>query len=58
LPYAYVPIHFAVKRFGRRMPGHSMPRRILLKTMGVGFDLIVYVNAQMKMARGVGAGHW
>jgi hypothetical protein len=26
--------------------------------VGVGFDLIVYLNAQMKMARGVGAGHW
>ncbi len=58
LPYAYVPLHFAVKRFGRRMLGHSLPRRVLLKILGVGFDLIVYLNAQIKMARGVGAGHW
>jgi hypothetical protein len=58
LPYAYVPIHFAVKRFRRRMTGRSLPARVLLKILGVGFDLIVYLNAQMKMARGVGAGHW
>jgi hypothetical protein len=58
LPYAYVPFHFAVKRFGRRMPGKGLIQRIGLKTMGVAFDVIVYLNAQMKMARGVGAGHW
>ncbi|MGL4320318.1 MAG: glycosyltransferase [Paracoccaceae bacterium] len=58
LPYAYVPFHFAFKRVGRRLPKQSLPRRVLLKILGVGFDLIVYLNAQMKMARGVGAGHW
>jgi hypothetical protein len=58
LPYAYVPLHFLVKRLGRRMPGTSWPRRVGLKVLGFGFDLIVYLNAQMKMARGVGAGHW
>jgi hypothetical protein len=58
LPYAYVPVHFAIKRFSRRLPGKSLPRRIVLKILGFGFDVIVYMNAQMKMARGVGAGHW
>jgi hypothetical protein len=58
LPYAYVPLHFAVKRAGRRMPGTGLVRRLCLKVLGVGFDVIVYLNAQMKMARGVGAGHW
>lgn len=58
LPYAYVPFHFLVKRLGRRVPGQSLIRRFRLKTLGLGFDLIVYLNAQIKMARGVGAGHW
>jgi hypothetical protein len=58
LPYAYVPLHFAIKRLGRRMPGKGLVQRMGLKAMGVGFDMIVYLNAQMKMARGEGAGHW
>jgi hypothetical protein len=58
LPYAYVPLHFAVKRVGRRMPGKGLLQRVGLKVLGLGFDVIVYLNAQMKMARGVGAGHW
>ena len=58
LPYAYVPLHFLVKRLGRRVPGHSLLRRTGLKILGFGFDLIVYLNAQIKMARGTGAGHW
>ena len=58
LPYAYVPLHFAVKRLGRRLPGKGLLARTGLKALGIGFDMIVYVNAQMKMARGAGAGHW
>ena len=58
LPYAYVPFHFAVKRIAHRRPGTGLLRRIMLKTIGFGFDLIVYLNAQMTMARGVGAGYW
>ncbi len=58
LPYAYVPFHFAVKRIGQRIPGKGLLPRIGLKVIGVSFDVIVYLNAQMKMARGVGAGHW
>jgi hypothetical protein len=58
LPYAYVPLHFAFKRLGRRMQGQGILRRTGLKMLGLAFDLIVYLNAQVKMARGVGAGHW
>ena len=31
---------------------------VLLGTVGFAFDLLVYVNAQLQMARGKGAGYW
>lgn len=58
LPYAYVPLHFLVRRLGRRLPEQGVLARVGLTTIGVVFDAIVYLNAQMKMARGAGAGHW
>ncbi|MCU0803208.1 MAG: glycosyl transferase group 2 family protein [Rhodobacteraceae bacterium] len=58
LPYAYVPLHFLIKRQLQKGPGRSLPQRLMLRTVGAIFDLIVYLNAQMHMARGVGAGHW
>lgn len=58
LPYAYVPFHFLVKRVFRTVPGVGLAKRVMLGALGFFFDLIVYLNAQIKMARGVGAGHW
>ncbi|WP_439503616.1 glycosyltransferase [Methylophaga sp.] len=59
--YGWVPWHFLTKRFNyvilspRRL---LKPKKIILLILGVGFDLIVFIKAQYKMARGIGAGHW
>ena len=60
-PDGYVPLHFLVKRCQNllRDPGRLLrPKGILLLVAGFGFDLIVYVLAQIRMMRGTGAGHW
>lgn len=60
-PFGWVPFHFVTKRsvFISRRPRNLLrPRRLLLLFLGFGFDLVVYINAQVKMARGTGAGHW
>jgi glycosyltransferase involved in cell wall biosynthesis len=53
--FGYVPLHFLTKRLVRawRHPG-----RWPMAIVGFGFDAIVYVNAQVRMAFGTGAGHW
>ncbi len=33
-------------------------RRTIVAALGFGMDCVVFVNAQLKMARGTGAGHW
>jgi glycosyltransferase involved in cell wall biosynthesis len=38
--------------------GPYTPRRTLVAMLGFGMDLVVYIAAQFKMARGTGAGHW
>jgi hypothetical protein len=58
LPYAYVPLHFLVRRIVRARRDIPLIRRLAVLGLGVFFDLIVYLNAQIKMARGAGAGHW
>ncbi|MGL5012129.1 MAG: hypothetical protein ACRC6I_19865, partial [Paracoccaceae bacterium] len=58
LPYAYVPFHFLFKRFGRAIVTERSPKRIGLAVLAFPFDLIVYLNAQFRMGRGQGAGHW
>lgn len=59
-PSGFVPVHFLVKRvrsLGARK--ELSPRRVLLvATLGFAFDLLVYANAQLQMARGKGAGYW
>jgi|GEM_PF-1359511 Glycosyl transferase family 2. len=59
-PYGYVPFHFLTKRqqgiFGRKNMG--LPKKIILSTSGFLFDLIVYVAATFKLARGNSAGFW
>jgi hypothetical protein len=59
-PSGFVPVHFLVKRVqGLRGGPHLGAARVLLvATLGLGFDLLVYLNAQLQMARGKGAGHW
>jgi hypothetical protein len=60
-PYGWVQFHYLTKRMGfiTRQPARLLhPRRIAMLIVGFGFDLVVYVNAQIKMARGTGAGHW
>jgi len=57
----YVPVHFAIKRVQRALaqPRSLLnPRRLVVTVAGFGFDLIVYLRAQLAMARGTGAGHW
>lgn len=60
-PFGWVHYHYLTKRIGfiAQQPRKLLhPRRILTLVVGFGFDLVVYVNAQIKMARGTGAGHW
>ena len=59
-PWGFVPLHFLVKRLeGLRSRKEIGARRVvLLATVGFAFDLLVYVNAQLQMARGKGAGYW
>lgn len=60
-PDGWVPLHFLIKRSQNllRTPRRLFrPKGILLLVAGFGFDLIVYAVAQMRMARGTGAGHW
>jgi len=60
-PHGWIPLHFLTKRIGfiARQPRNLLrPRNVFVLVMGFGFDLVVYINAQIKMARGTGAGHW
>jgi glycosyltransferase involved in cell wall biosynthesis len=60
-PFGFVPMHFLTKRL-QRLWSHPRdllrPKRVFLALIGFGFDAIVYVLAQYRMARGAGAGHW
>lgn len=57
--FGWVPLHFLTKRLSnfRRSGGYSA-RSLGLLIIGVGFDTVVYLIAQAKMARGSGAGYW
>ncbi|MGB8812886.1 MAG: glycosyltransferase family A protein [Paracoccaceae bacterium] len=60
-PFGYVPLHFLTKRAANlaRAPRDLLrPKRLFVLIAGFGFDLIVYLNAQFRMTRGTGAGHW
>lgn len=61
LPHGFVPLHFLFGRAGRMLAKPRAllrPRQLFLFVAGFGFDFIVYLNAQIRMARGTGAGHW
>lgn len=60
-PSGWIPLHYLTKRiqFIGRQPGKLLrPRQLIVLLVGFAFDLVVYVNAQIKMTRGVGVGHW
>lgn len=52
-PYGFVPFHFLVKRLAR-----ARLAKLPVALLGFGFDAIVYLRAQIRMARGTGAGFW
>jgi hypothetical protein len=58
LPYVYVPLRFLFQRLTYAPQRLLHPKRLALAITGFGFDTIVYLNAQIRMARGTGAGHW
>lgn len=61
LPFGYVPVHFLTKRLvrlGSNPRDLLRPKRVFLAILGFGFDAIVYLFAQYRMARGTGVGHW
>lgn len=59
-PSGFVPVHFLLKRLRALRNARQMGpvRTFLLLTAGLGFDVVVYLNAQLQMARGRGAGYW
>lgn len=60
-PFGYVPVHFLTKRLARFLSDRRAilrPKRFAVALLGFGFDAIVYLLAQYRMARGTGAGHW
>ncbi|MEZ5702035.1 MAG: hypothetical protein R3E42_08820 [Burkholderiaceae bacterium] len=60
-PSGWIPLHFLTKRIGfiAKEPKKLLrPKQLFVLLLGFGFDLVVYVQAQIKMARGTGAGHW
>lgn len=54
--YGFVPLHFLTKRLSGFW-SYTLKRKLVV-LVGFGFDLVVYVIAQFKMARGVGSGYW
>jgi hypothetical protein len=59
-PSGFVPVHFLVKRLHALRNWRELGARrvVLLATAGFAFDCVVYLNAQLQMARGKGAGYW
>jgi glycosyltransferase involved in cell wall biosynthesis len=52
-PHGFVPFHFLFKRLA-----NARLSRLPVAVLGFGFDAIVFVRAQIRMARGIGAGFW
>lgn len=60
-PFGFVPFHFLTKRLRRAAASPRellRPKRTLIMVLGVGFDALVYMRAQLAMLRGTGAGYW
>lgn len=58
LKYGWIPWHFLFKRINYAKINLASPKRLIMLSLGVGFDLVVYILAQYKMSRGKGVGHW
>lgn len=60
LPHGWVPFHFLTKRVRPILQrNRKFKTRLLILTLfGFCFDVLVYVFAQIKMARGYGANYW
>jgi len=57
--YGWVPLPWLYSRTRAFvLRGPYGPKRTFVALMGMGLDLVVYIIAQYKMARGVGAGFW
>lgn len=56
--FGYVPWHFLTKRLARGFARPRNAKRFPVVLAGFGFDAIVYVWAQIRMAKGEGAGFW
>lgn len=58
--FGWVPTHFLFKRLvnAGRLGVRTTPKRLILTVIGFCFDAVVYVIAQVKMARGKNAGYW
>ena len=60
-PFGWIPFDWVTKRvlfMGRQPLRLVQPQRLFLLLLGLGFDLVVYINAQVKMTGGKGAGYW
>lgn len=58
LPFGYVPWHFLTKRLVRAVKGPFGFKRLTIASVGFCFDCVVFLRAQIAMAKGTGAGHW
>lgn len=57
--YGWVPLPWLYSRTRAFvLRGPYGPKRTFVALMGLGLDFVVYIIAQYKMARGVGAGFW
>lgn len=60
-PWGWVPLHFLTKRIANlvRAPrALARPRGLAVLVAGFSLDLVVWVRAQWRMARGGGPGFW
>lgn len=61
MPWGFVPAHFLFKRLHRafaRPRALLSPKALAVLLLGTGFDIVVWLVAQWRMAMGQGAGYW
>lgn len=58
LPHGYVPFHFITKRIKNIFNGRLSGKKLTIGVAGLLFDLLVWLIASYKMARGKGVGYW
>lgn len=60
-PQGWIPSIYLSKRIRYMLSQPRtlrQPKKVLVLLVGFAFDLVVYLNAQWKMARGAGSGYW